>query len=77
MLTSSEYSRDTPELFVIKLAKLQFLTPAHRLTVLQWYRSYLCDLRTYYQTRSSYVLRARDIPVSKMQQPCSIEITNY
>jgi hypothetical protein len=61
MLTPSEYSRDTPELFVIKLTKLQFLTLTQRLTVLQWYQGYLCDLRTYYQTRSNYVLRAPDI----------------
>jgi hypothetical protein len=54
VLTPSEYSRDTPELFVIKLTKLQLLTPAaQRLTMLQWYRGYLCDLHTYYQTRSS------------------------
>src|SRR5260370_42157370 len=36
MLSSPEYSRDTPELFIIKLTRFQFLTPAQRLRVLQW-----------------------------------------
>ena len=40
MLTPSEYSRDTPQEFVIKLTKFQFLTPAQRRSVLLWYRGY-------------------------------------
>ena len=40
LLAPGAYSRDTPEEFVIKLTKFQFLTPAQRVTVLQWYRSY-------------------------------------
>jgi DNA-binding PadR family transcriptional regulator len=61
MLTPSEYSRDTPEVFVIKLTKFQLLTPVQRLTVLRWYRGYVSYLRTYYQTRSNYVLHNLEI----------------
>ncbi len=61
MLSSPEYSRDTPELFIIKLTKFQFLTPAQRLRVLQWYRGYLDDLRTYYQMARSDLLRNTEI----------------
>ncbi|HLX59391.1 MAG TPA: PadR family transcriptional regulator [Ktedonobacteraceae bacterium] len=55
LLTPSAYSRDTPEEFVIKLTKFQFLTPAQRVTVLQWYRSYQDILRSSYQEARDYV----------------------
>ena len=61
MLSSPEYSRDTPELFLIKLTKFQFLASAERLRVLQWYRGYLDDLHTYYQTARSDLLRNTEI----------------
>ena len=44
-----------PEEFVIKLTKFQFLTPAQRVTVLQWYWSYQDILRSSYQEARSYV----------------------
>jgi DNA-binding PadR family transcriptional regulator len=50
MLTDTEYSRDTPKLFIIKLTKFQFLTSAQRLNVLHWYRGFLEQMRSYYQT---------------------------
>jgi len=55
LLTPSAYSRDTPEEFVIKLIKFQFLTPAQRVRVLQWYRSYQDILRNSYQEARDYV----------------------
>ncbi len=55
LLTPSAYSRDTPEEFVIKLTKFQFLTPAQRVTVLKWYRDYQDSLRRSYQEARSYV----------------------
>ena len=50
MLEMPEYSRDTPKLFIIKLTKFQFLTPAQRVEILQWYRGYLEGHRNYYET---------------------------
>ena len=61
ILTPSEYSRDTPEVFVIKLTKFQLLTPVQRVMVLKWYRGYVYYLHTYYQTRSSYILHNLEI----------------
>ncbi len=55
LLTPGAYSRDTPEEFVIKLTKFQFLTPAQRVTVLEWYRSYQDILRSSYQEARDYV----------------------
>lgn len=55
LLTPSAYSRDTPEEFVIKLTKFQFLTPAQRVTILEWYRSYQDLLRRSYQEARDYV----------------------
>src|SRR6266699_938580 len=55
LLTPSAYSRDTPEEFVIKLTKFQFLTPAQRVTVLEWYWSYQDILRSSYQEARDYV----------------------
>jgi DNA-binding PadR family transcriptional regulator len=55
LLTPGPYSRDTPEEFVIKLTKFQFLTPAQRVTVLQWYRSYQDLLRRSYQEARDFV----------------------
>lgn len=61
LLTPSAYSRDTPEEFVIKLTKFQFLTPTQRRTVLSWYRGYQDSLRTAYQEGLDYVGKT-DIP---------------
>jgi DNA-binding PadR family transcriptional regulator len=61
LLTPSAYSRDTPEEFVIKLTKFQFLTPAQRVTVLQWYRSYQDLLRRSYQEARDYVRHNSEI----------------
>jgi DNA-binding PadR family transcriptional regulator len=55
MLTTPEYSRDTPKLFIIKLTKFSFLAPDQRLIVLRWYRGYLEGLQTYYQTARAEV----------------------
>ncbi len=55
LLTAGTYSRDTPEEFVIKLTKFQFLTLAQRVTVLQWYRDYQEALRSSYQEARDYV----------------------
>jgi DNA-binding PadR family transcriptional regulator len=61
LLTPSAYSRDTPEEFVIKLTKFQFLTPAQRVTVLQWYRSYQDLLCSSYQEARDYVRHNSEI----------------
>ena len=61
MLTPSAYSRDTPEEFVTKLTRFQFLTPARRVTVLQWYRGYQDTLRTAYQEALDYLLHNPEI----------------
>jgi DNA-binding PadR family transcriptional regulator len=61
LLTPSAYSRDTPEEFVIKLTKFQFLTPAQRVTVLQWYQGYQDSLRRSYQEGLDYVLHNSEI----------------
>lgn len=50
MLAETEYSRDTPKLFIIKLTKFQFLTAQERIKVLHWYRGYLEEMRNYYQS---------------------------
>ena len=61
LLTSSAYSRDTPEEFVIKLTKFQFLTPSQRRAVFVWYRGYQDTLRTSYQEALDYVLHNPEI----------------
>lgn len=61
LLTPSAYSRDTPEEFVIKMTKFQFLTPAQRVTVLQWYRGYQDSLRHSYQEGLDFVLHNPEI----------------
>jgi DNA-binding PadR family transcriptional regulator len=61
LLTPSAYSRDTPEEFVIKLTKFQFLTPAQRVTVLEWYWGYQDGLRRSYQEGLDYVLHNPEI----------------
>jgi DNA-binding PadR family transcriptional regulator len=61
LLTPGAYSRDTPEEFVIKLTKFQFLTPAQRVTVLEWYRGYQDSLRRSYQGGLDYVLHNQEI----------------
>jgi DNA-binding PadR family transcriptional regulator len=61
LLTPSAYSRDTPEEFVIKLTKFQFLTPSQRRAVLIWYRGYQDTLRTSYQAARDYVLHNPEI----------------
>lgn len=61
LLTPGAYSRDTPEEFVIKLTKFQFLIPAQRVTVLEWYRGYQDSLRNSYQEGLDYVLRNPEI----------------
>lgn len=58
MLTPSAYNRDTREMFVIKLSKLQFLAPAQQVDILAWYRTYLTDLCTYHQSEQSELLHA-------------------
>jgi deazaflavin-dependent oxidoreductase (nitroreductase family) len=62
MLNANEYSRDTLELFLIKLAKLHFLPPTQYIKVLQWYRRYVSDLDAYYQERRQEVLSSTEIP---------------
>ena len=61
LLTPNAYSRDTPEEFVIKLTKFQFLTPAQRVTILKWYRGYQDSLQRSYQEGLSYVLHNPEI----------------
>jgi hypothetical protein len=61
LLTPSASSRDTPEEFVIKLTKFQFLTPAQRVTVLQWYWGYQDSLIRSYQEGLDYVLHNPEI----------------
>ncbi len=61
LLTPSAYSRDTPEEFVIKLTKFQFLTPAQRVTALEWYRGYQDSLLRSYQEGLDYVLHNPEI----------------
>lgn len=69
--TPTDYSRDTPELFVIKLTKFQFLTPAQRLAVLDWYRGYLDQHRAYYQVAHDEV---RDQPmITEAERPWIIQ----
>ena len=58
MLTPSTYSRETREVFVIKLSKSPFLTPAQQLSVLAWYRGYLTELRSSHQGEQSELLHA-------------------
>ncbi len=58
MLTPSTYSRETREVFVIKLSKSQFLTLAQQMNVLAWYRGYLTDLHSYHQSEQSELLHA-------------------
>ena len=61
LLMPGAYSRDTPEEFVIKLTKFQLLTPAQRVTVLQWYRRYQDILRSSYQEARDYVRHNQQI----------------
>jgi DNA-binding PadR family transcriptional regulator len=61
LLTPSAYSRDTPEEFVIKLTKFQFLTSSQRRAVLVWYRGYQDSLRRAYQEALDYVLHNPEI----------------
>jgi DNA-binding PadR family transcriptional regulator len=58
MLTPSTYSRETREVFVIKLSKSQFLTPAQQMGVLAWYRGYLTDLSASHQSEQQELLHA-------------------
>jgi DNA-binding PadR family transcriptional regulator len=61
MLASPEYGRDTFKLFMIKLTKFQFLMPAQRIAVLQWYRGFLAGLNDYHQTAGTAISRNSEI----------------
>ena len=75
MLTSAEYSRDTPELFFVKLARLQLLAPVQRISVLQWYRRYVFDLHRYYQASRQEVLSNAEIPEG--ERPFLVQLLDY
>ena len=75
MLTPAEYSRDTPELFFIKLARLQLLAPVQRISVLQWYRRYVFDLHRYYQASRQEVLNNAEIPEG--ERPFLVQLLDY
>jgi deazaflavin-dependent oxidoreductase (nitroreductase family) len=75
MLNDEEYSRDTPELFLIKLTKLQFLSPAQHIKVVQWYRRYISELHTYYQERRQEVLSSPEI--TEKERPYFIQLLDY
>lgn len=75
MLNADAYSRDTPELFLIKLAKLHCLPPAHHIKILQWYRHYVSDLDAYYQERRQEVLSSAEIP--EKERPSLMYLLDY
>ncbi len=75
MLHSVEYGRDTPELFFIKLARLQFLPPVQRIGVLQWYRRYISDLYDYYQTNRRQMLSNTEI--AEGDGPSLVHLLDY
>lgn len=75
MLQPDEYSRDTPELFAIKLARLHFLAPVQRIGVLQWYRRYVSDLRAYYQSSRQDILR--DAQVAEGERTYLMHLLDY
>ena len=58
MLTPSPYSRETREVFVIKLSKSSFLTLAQQVSILAWYRGYLTELRSCHGSEQLELLHA-------------------
>lgn len=61
MLHEVEYRRDTPEFFLIKLSKLQFLTPVQQIGIIQWYRRYVAELSQYYQEERRTMLNNEEV----------------
>ena len=75
MLAETEYSRDTPKLFIIKLTKFSFLNAAQRLITLRWYRSYLEGLQTYYQTARDEIIQNPQI--TEQERPWILQSIGY
>lgn len=75
MLSSLEYSRDTPELFFIKLTKMQFLTPAQRIGVFRWYHRYVSEMHRYYQTCRQEMLS--DTQTTDEERPYILQLVDY
>src|SRR5581483_4249669 len=75
MLEPGEYSQDYADLFVIKLTKFNFLTPAQRLAVLQQYREYLSILRDHYYTGQSRVTSHPGI--TEQERPFILQTGDY
>jgi DNA-binding PadR family transcriptional regulator len=75
MLIPSPYSRETREVFVIKLSKSPFLTPAQQLSVLAWYRGYLTDICSHHQSERSELLHAAYI--GEKERPGILQAIDY
>jgi deazaflavin-dependent oxidoreductase (nitroreductase family) len=75
MLIHPEYGRDTPELFFIKLTKLQFLTPVQRISVFRWYHRYISDLYHYYQDRRQEILH--NMEITEEERPYLLQLADY
>jgi DNA-binding PadR family transcriptional regulator len=75
MLNPSEYTRDYPDLFTIKLSKFPLLSAAQQLLVLQQHRDYLSVLRDYYASGMSKL--TANPAISKRELPYLLEIPIY
>jgi deazaflavin-dependent oxidoreductase (nitroreductase family) len=75
MLISLEYSRDTPELFFIKLTKMQFLTTEQRIGVFQWYHRYVSELQRYYQSSRQEILSG--VETTNEERPYILQFVDY
>ncbi len=62
MLGPSDYSADTPELFLIKLVHFNYVTRAAQLAILHDHRGYLRIMLDYFQGGERYVLHHPAIP---------------
>lgn len=56
LVNPTEYGRDTPKLFLIKLTKFQFLEGVQQIAVLQWYEGYVQSLVQTYEGARGYIL---------------------
>lgn len=69
------YNRDTFKVFVVKLTKFQFLTPAQRLNVLAWFRRYMSQLYGYYDGAHADVSHNPQIEATEL--PWILKLIDY
>src|SRR5258708_2302298 len=75
MLNAGKYSPDYQDLFIVKLSKFAFVTPAQQLVVLRQYREYLQVLREYYYAGSQRL--PFNPAISELELPFLLQAAGY